>query len=103
MLENKITELQSGFHTAFIDGGYNSNLAYRPQFIYNNNKNGQKVFSAIEDELLRCDSYAISVAFITRGGITSLLGNDIELIAADEEGKKQFRAQNLHRRKRAVR
>ena len=31
------------------------------------------MFSAIEDELLRCDSFAISVAFITRGGITPLL------------------------------
>lgn len=73
MTEPKITELQSGFNTAFINSAINSNLAYRPQFIYNDNKNGQKVFSAIEDELLRCDSFAISVAFITRGGITPLL------------------------------
>ena len=73
MTEEKITELQSGFHTAFINGAFNSNLAYRPQFIYNDNKNSQKVFSAIEDELLKCDSFAISVAFITRGGITPLL------------------------------
>ena len=73
MTEPKITELQSGLNTAFINSAINSNLAYRPQFIYNDNKNGQKVFSAIEDELLRCDSFAISVAFITRGGITPLL------------------------------
>ncbi len=31
------------------------------------------------------------------------LDNDLEQIALDEEGKKQFREQNLHRRKRAVR
>lgn len=73
MTEEKIAELQNGLNTAFIDSSYNSSLAYRPQFIYNDNKNGQKVFSAIEDELLRCDSFAISVAFITRGGITPLL------------------------------
>lgn len=73
MTNDKLSELQSGFNTAFINGMNNSNLAYRPQFIYNDNKNGQKVFSAIEDELLRCDSFAISVAFITRGGITPLL------------------------------
>ncbi len=73
MTEDAITELQSGFNTAFVNSVFNSNLAYRPQFIYNDNKNGQKVFSAIEDELLRCDSFAISVAFITRGGITPLL------------------------------
>lgn len=74
MTEDKITELQSGFNTAFIDGSYNSNLAYRPQFIYNDNKNGQKVFSTIEDELLNCDSFAISVAFITRGGMYHYYG-----------------------------
>ena len=73
MTENRITELHCGLKTAFIDSLWNSNLAYRPQFIYNDNKNGQKVISSIEDELLRCDSFAISVAFITRGGITPLL------------------------------
>ena len=44
MPEEKITELQCGFNTAFIDGSYNSNLAYKPQFIYNDNKNGQKLW-----------------------------------------------------------
>ena len=73
MTKEKIAELQSGFSTAFVDSTINSNLAYRPQFIFNDNKNGQKVFSSIEDELFRCDSFAISVAFITRGGITPLL------------------------------
>lgn len=81
MTEEKITELQSGFNTAFINSKFNSNLAYRPQFIYNDNKNGQKVFSAIEDELFRCDSFAISVAFITRGEyIVSPEYEDIEII-----------------------
>ncbi len=31
------------------------------------------------------------------------LGNDVELIALDEEGKRQYQEQTLHRRKRAVR
>ncbi len=73
MIKDNITELQSGFNTAFINSAFNSNLAYRPQLVYNDSKNGQKVFSALEEELLRCDSFAISVAFITRGGITPLL------------------------------
>ena len=73
MDREKILGLKNGLSAAFINNAVNSNLAYRPQFIYNDNKNGQKVFSSIEDELLRCDSFAISVAFITRGGITPLL------------------------------
>lgn len=48
MTKEKITEFQNGFNTAFINSTFNSNLAYRPQFIYNDNKNGQKVFSTIE-------------------------------------------------------
>ena len=87
MTENKIVEIQSGFNTAFVNSAINSNLAYRPQFIYNDNKNGQKVFSAIEDELLRCDNFAISVAFITRGGITPLLQTLKELERRGVPGK----------------
>ena len=73
MTNEKITEMQKGLRSAFIDGALRSNLAYKPQFVYNDNKNGQKVFVAIEEELLRCDRFAISVAFITKGGITPLL------------------------------
>ena len=87
MTENKIVEIQSGFNTAFVNSAINSNLAYRPQFIYNDNKNGQKVFSTIEDELLRCDNFAISVAFITRGGITPLLQTLKELERRGVPGK----------------
>lgn len=73
MSNNKITQIQDGLRTAFIDHTYHSNLAYKPQFVYNDHKNGQKVFVAIEEELRRCDRFSISVAFITRGGITPLL------------------------------
>lgn len=73
MTQEKIIEIQKGMNTAFVNSEFNSNLAYRPEFVYNDNKNGQKVFSSIEAELLSCDSFAISVAFITRGGITPLL------------------------------
>ena len=66
-------ELRAGFETAYIDGTVASSIAYRPQFISNNYKEGKKVLSAIEDELLKCDRFQISVAFITLGGITPLL------------------------------
>ena len=63
-MNTNIIELKKGLNTAFIDATENSNLAYRPQFVYNDNEKGQKVFSAIEDELRHCDEFAISVAFI---------------------------------------
>lgn len=72
-------ELEKGFHTAFIDGEYNSNLAYRPEFLSNNAAEGKKVLSAIESELLRCDEFAISVAFITNSGIEPFMQTFKEL------------------------
>lgn len=66
-------ELRAGFETAYIDSNVASNLAYKPQFVSNNYKEGKKVLSSIEDELLMCDQFQISVAFITLGGIEPLL------------------------------
>ena len=68
-----IDELRQGFETAYIDGNVASNTVYRPQFVSNNYKEGKKVLSSIEDELLRCEKFQISVAFITLGGIEPLL------------------------------
>ena len=65
--------IQNGLSTAFLNKNISSNTLYRPQFISNDYKNGKKVLSTIEDELLHCDSFLISVAFITMGGITPLL------------------------------
>lgn len=73
MEDERLEMLEQGLMTAFIDHSYMSNLAYKPQFISNDNKKGRKVLSSIEDELFGCDEFAISVAFITMGGITPLL------------------------------
>lgn len=85
MIQKKVREIRSGFETAFIDGAVASNLAYKPQFISNNYKQGKKVLSSIEDELLACDGFQISVAFITMGGITPLLQT---LKALEKKGVK---------------
>lgn len=73
MLGMNYQNIQSGLSTAFLDKNMSSNVLYRPQFISNDYKNGRKVLSTIEDELLHCDSFLISAAFITMGGITPLL------------------------------
>lgn len=73
MDQSTINELYNGYKTAYIDGSVASNISYRPQFVSNNHKEGKKVLSSIEDELLACDHFQISVAFITMGGITPLL------------------------------
>ena len=50
--KKKIIQLKQGLTTAFINYSHASNLAYKPQFISNNYKEGRKVISSVEDELL---------------------------------------------------
>ncbi len=73
MNTKKINYLKQGLGTAFIDYEIKSNLAYKPQFISNNFREGQKVLSSLEEEFGACDEFCISVAFITMSGITPLL------------------------------
>lgn len=70
---NKKELIYEGIKTAFIDYNNQSNVAFKPQFISNDYKEGRKVISSLEDELLKCDKFDISVAFITDGGIEPLL------------------------------
>lgn len=70
---NAINELKNGLSAAYINGSLAANLVYKPAFISNNPEEGKKVISSVEDELLRCEEFQISVAFITLGGVTPLL------------------------------
>ena len=83
----QIEQLKQGLSTAFINQNISSNLAYKPQFVSNNYKEGRKVISSIEDELLSCEEFAISVAFVTMGGITPLLQTLRELEQRNIPGK----------------
>ena len=73
MKEEIIQNINQGLEAAYINGNLASNLEYKPSFISNNPEEGKKVISSIEEELLRCAQFQISVAFITMGGITPLL------------------------------
>ncbi|MDF2804690.1 MAG: hypothetical protein K0S61_4595 [Anaerocolumna sp.] len=87
MNNNFIQQITQGLQTAFINQNITSNLAYKPQFISNNYKEGRKVLSSIEDELLRCDQFFISVAFINMNGVAPLLQTLKELENKGVPGK----------------
>ena len=82
---NVINELRNGLSAAYINGSVAANLAYKPAFVSNNPEEGKKVISSVEDDLLRCEEFQISVAFITMGGVTPLLQTLKEL---EEKGVK---------------
>lgn len=73
MEKETVLDIRAGFGTAYIDSNIISSEAFKPSFVSNNYKQGKKVIASIEDELLSCDRFQISVAFITQSGITPLL------------------------------
>lgn len=87
MSNDKLSQLKQGLDTAFIAASVTSNLAYKPQFISNDYKTGNKVLSSLEYELLACSEFAISVAFITMSGITPLLQTLKELERRNVRGR----------------
>ena len=87
MLYQALSELRSGLETAYIDCEKYSGNIFRPAFLSNNPSVGKKVLSSIDDELLFCDGFQISVAFITMGGITPLLQTLKELEKKDIPGQ----------------
>ncbi len=59
--------------TGLINNLIDSNLALRPKLILNDYNKGSKVLSDIVAELMSCNKFMISVAFITSSGVTPLL------------------------------
>ena len=73
--------------SSFLDSNIKSNIDYKSEFVSNNLKEGKKVISYIEEELQRCDSFKISVAFITMSGIVPLLQTLKELESKGIKGQ----------------
>ena len=80
-------EILAAANTAFIDFEYASSAALRPKFVSNDSTQGRKVVSQLDEELARCESFEMSVAFITMGGIEPLLMRFRELEAKGVQGK----------------
>ena len=55
-LEMKVQEVKQSLETAFIDRTINSNLAYQPEFISNDYKQGKKVLVSLEKELKKVNA-----------------------------------------------
>lgn len=65
--------LMRALAASFVDGDVDSDPGLRAEFLSNDPKAGTKVVSVLEEELARCDRFAMSVAFVTMGGLTPLL------------------------------
>ncbi len=78
-------KLLQSLQTGFINYSHHSDKSYRPELLINDYTIGKKVLSTINSELRKSDEFWFSVAFLTEGGVHSLLNSLIEF---REQGKK---------------
>lgn len=79
--------IQNAVTTGFVDESIESFLEYRPRIITNEPITNEKVLSTILEELRSCESFFLSVAFITSGGVASILGTLLDLEEKGIHGK----------------
>ena len=79
--------IQNAVTTGFVDDQFDSFLDYRPSILTNEPVINEKVLSTILDELRTCESFFLSVAFITSGGVASLFGTLLDLQSKRITGK----------------
>lgn len=79
--------LSKSIQTGFIDQMIQSDKSYRPELLTNDQKQGTKVLSTILRELETCEEFWFSVAFVTTGGIATIINTLIELEKRNIKGK----------------
>ncbi|MEB8328653.1 DEAD/DEAH box helicase [Flavobacteriaceae bacterium KMM 6897] len=84
---NQKNALTHSLHTGFIDHHFQSNIEYRPKIINNDYKEGKKVLTTIIRELETCEEFWFSVAFITTGGLATIINTLKELEKQNIKGR----------------
>ncbi len=81
------TDLRDSLEKGFIDKNYHSKTTYLPEFLVNNKKEKTKVLTTIMRELLNCQEFIFSVAFLTKSGVATLINTFSELEEKGIKGK----------------
>mgnify|MGYP004703500593 FL=1 len=65
-------KLQESLIAGFISGDRHSDPSLIPSLLVNDYKREKKILTALSDELMSCDSFDFSVAFINNEGLASI-------------------------------
>ncbi|AYU54410.1 DUF3427 domain-containing protein [Staphylococcus debuckii] len=84
-MENAIDDLKYSLHKGFIDRSIVHQGHHVPKLLINNAE--ENVLSTVIDELQKCQSFMISVAFITESGLASLKAHLYDLAQKGVKGK----------------
>ncbi len=80
-------KLQDSLYTGFIDRSFRSDEFYQPRLLVNQKKPRRKVLTSILQQLESCKSFYISVAFVTRSGVATLINSLKNLEREGVQGK----------------
>ena len=80
-------EFYNNIKAGFIEKSIDSSGEYIPRLLTNERSAGVKVLSSIIAELNSCEEFWFSVAFLTNGGLQSLLNTFKELQNQKIKGK----------------
>lgn len=84
-LDNLLEDFNQSLHKGFIDRTISHKGNFMPKLLINNKD--ENVLSTIIDELYKCKSFTISVAFITESGLASLKSHLYDLNQKGIHGK----------------
>lgn len=73
--------------TGFIDGEAHPSAPYAPRLLHNDKAASENVLSALESEFQKCDRFDISVAFVTKDGVTVLMKSLLDLERRNVPGR----------------
>jgi len=82
-----INQFKKSLDTGFIDKNIGSELLYQPKLLVNSKKPRKKILSSLHWELQTCESFYISVAFLTTGGVATIINVLHELEQRNVEGQ----------------
>ena len=72
---------------SFINKNLTSERKYQPELLVNDNERGKKFLSNLLYELDNCDEFWISVAFVTTGGIATIINSLMSLKSKGVKGR----------------
>jgi superfamily II DNA or RNA helicase len=65
--------------TGYLDRNAYPSAPYVPRLVYNDKASSNNVLSSLENEFRRCDRFDVSVAFVTKDGVTVLMNTLLDL------------------------
>jgi superfamily II DNA or RNA helicase/HKD family nuclease len=82
-----LSDLGESLKTGFLDLLVPCKKEYLPHLLVNDSKTGRKVLTTILKELKECEEFWFSVAFVTKGGVATIIDTLKELEEKDIKGK----------------